>query len=189
MVFCLRDPPRGFCDVGCCCCCCYFSSLEVFTFPGYFSWPPVLHPSFSGPWRSPLTLSSTLATFGSFTFARFFRHSFTASATVLSGHFLPTDVFCLTLLHWHFWHVFVTQMRAGTPHPGSSSVSALIELPFLADAWTWATHIVVTRPLIYQLRQWATKYKVKTELLNMFRLFKVVCNDYKNSLNKTWFTA
>ena len=191
MVFCLRDPPRGFCDVGCCCCCCccYFSSLEVFTFPGYFSLPPVLHPSFSGPWRSPLALSSTLATFGSFTFARFFRHSFTASATVLSGHFLPTDVFCLTLLHWHFWHVFVTQMRAGTPHPGSSSVSALIELPFLADAWTWATHIVVTRPLIYQLRQWATKYKVKTELLNMFRLFKVVCNDYKNSLNKTWFTA
>ena len=38
----------------------------------------------------------------------------------------------------------------------------------------------------YQLRQWATKYKVKTELLNMFRLFKVIWKNYKNALNKTW---
>ena len=37
----------------------------------------------------------------------------------------------------HFWHVFVTQMRrAGTPHPGSSSVLALTELSLPADAWT-----------------------------------------------------
>ena len=31
---------------------------------------------------------------------------------------------------------FVTQMRAGTPHPGSSSVPALTELSLPADAWT-----------------------------------------------------
>ena len=86
----------------------------------------------------------------------------------------------------HFWHVFVTQMRTGTHHPGSSSVPALRELSLPADTWTWTTHIVVTRPLIYQLRQWATKYKVKVELLNMFCLFKVVWKDYKHTFNKTW---
>ena len=31
---------------------------------------------------------------------------------------------------------FVTQMRAETPHPGSSSVPALTELSLPADAWT-----------------------------------------------------
>ena len=35
-----------------------------------------------------------------------------------------------------FWHVFVTQMRAGTPHLGSSFVPALTELSLPADAWT-----------------------------------------------------
>ena len=79
-----------------------FTSLEVFTFPGYFSLPPALHPGFSGPWRPPPALSSTLATFGCFTFARLFRHSLIASATVLSGRFLPTGVFYLTLLHRNF---------------------------------------------------------------------------------------
>ena len=81
---------------------------------------------------------------------------------------------------------FVTQMQAGTPHPGSPSVPALIELSLPADAWTWTTHIVVTRPLIYQLRQWATKYRVEIRLLNMFRLFRVISKDYKTNLNKTW---
>ena len=31
---------------------------------------------------------------------------------------------------------FVTQVRAGTPHPGFSSVPALTELSLPADAWT-----------------------------------------------------
>ena len=70
---CLGKPPGGFCDVGCCCCC--FTSLEVFMFPGYVSLPLALHPSFSGPWRPPPALSSTLDTFGCFTFVRLFRHS------------------------------------------------------------------------------------------------------------------
>ena len=86
----LEEPPGGSCNVGCCCC---FSSLEVFTFPGYFSLPSALHSGFSGPWRPPPALSSTPATFGCFTFSRFFRYSFTASATVFSGHFLPAGVF------------------------------------------------------------------------------------------------
>ena len=60
MEFCLGEPPAGFCDVACCCC---FSSLQVFTFPAYFSLPPALHLGFSGQWRCPPSLSSTLATF------------------------------------------------------------------------------------------------------------------------------
>ena len=37
-----------------------------------------------------------------FNLSRIFFHSFTASATVLSGRFLPTGIFYLTLLHRHF---------------------------------------------------------------------------------------
>ena len=55
-------------------------------------------------------------------------HCFTASATVLSGRFLPTVL--------PYTPSFVTQMRAGTPLPGSSSVSARKELSLPADAWT-----------------------------------------------------
>ena len=156
-----------------------FTSLKVFTFLGYFSLPPALRPGFSGLWRPPPALSSTLATFSYFTIARLSSCSFTANATVLSGRFLPASVFYLTLLHRNFWHVFVTQMRAGTPHPGSFFVPVLTELFLLADAWTWTTHIVVTRPLIYQLRQWATKYRVKIKLLNIFCLFKVYVKTIK----------
>ena len=95
------------------------SSLDVFTFSGYFSFPPALHPGFSGPWRSPPSLSSTLAIFGYFTFTRLFRHIFTASATLLSVYFLPTGVFYSAFLP-HILARLVTQMRAGTPHRGSS---------------------------------------------------------------------
>ena len=35
-----------------------------------------------------------------------FRYLLTPSATVLSGRFLPTGVFYLTLLHWHFTCVY-----------------------------------------------------------------------------------
>ena len=91
----LEEPTGGVFDVGYCCC---FTSLDVFTCPGYLSLLPALHPGFPGPWRPPPALSSTLATFDCFTFARLFHHSFTASATVLSGCFLPTVVFYLALL-------------------------------------------------------------------------------------------
>ena len=43
----------------------------------------------------------------------------------------------------HFWHSFVTQMRTGTPRSSSSSMSALIELTFMADTWTRTTDITV----------------------------------------------
>ena len=79
-----------------------FSSLKDFVFPGYFSLPPALDPGFSDLWMPPAALSSNLTNFVCFTFARLFRHGFTASATVLRGHFIPTGVFYLT----HFPQIF-----------------------------------------------------------------------------------
>ena len=76
-----------------------------------------------------------------------------------AGVFYPQALFYLALLPYVLVH-FVIQMRARTPHPGFSSVSTNTKLSFPADAWSWATHIVDTRPLVYQLHQWATKYKV-----------------------------
>ena len=161
-----------------------FFSLEVFTFPGYFFLQPALHPDFLGSWRPPPALSSTLATFFCFTFVRFFY--FLVSATVLSVHFLPTSVFFTLYSFPTFLARFVTQMLPGTLHPESSFVPALTELPLPADAWTWTTYIVVRRRLIYWLRQWATKYRVKIKLLNMCCLSKVILKDYKNTLKKAW---
>ena len=68
----------------------------------FFSMSSALHLGFSGPWRPPTALSSTLATLGCFTFARLFRHIFPASATILSRHFLATGVFYLKLLPYIF---------------------------------------------------------------------------------------
>ena len=177
MVLCLGEPPGGFCDVGCCC----FSSLELFTFQGYFSLPPALHPGFSGLWRPPPWLLLVALFLPGF-FVTFLPRALRFWVCI----FYPQVLFYLALLPHIFWHTFVTQMRAETPHLGSSSVPALTELSLLADAWTWTTHIVVARPLSYQLRQSATKYRVKIKLLNMLCLFKIIRKDYKNTLNKTW---
>ena len=116
---------------------------------------------------------------------RLFRHNFTASATALSGHFLPTGVFYLPLLPHIFDTLCDSDSCRNTPSR-SSFVPALTELSLPVGTWTWTTHIVFTRLLIYQLRQWATKYRVKIKLLNMFRLFKIIRKDYQNTLNKTW---
>ena len=42
---------------------------------------------------------------------------------------------------------FVTEMKAGTPHPGFCSMSALIKLFLLTSACSWTTHIPVTKLL------------------------------------------
>ena len=92
------------------------------------------------------------------------------------GIFYPQEVFT-----WRFFPTFltglVTQMQAETPYPRASSVPARIKLSLPADAWTWNTHIVVTRPKIT---------KVKIKLLDMFLLLKVIRKDYKKTLNKAW---
>ena len=43
-----------------------FLILVFILFPGYFTMSRALHPSFSGPWRTPPALSSTLTTFDCF---------------------------------------------------------------------------------------------------------------------------
>ena len=85
---------------------------------------------------------------------------------VFYPQFYPT-LLCLSLT-WGQEH----------PFPGSSSAFALTELSLLADAWTWTIDVWITRLFIYQLRQWATKYRVTIKLLNIFCLFKVICKDY-----------
>ena len=157
-----------------------FSSLEVFMFPCYFFVLLALHPGFSGPWGPPPALSSTLATFGCSTFARPFRRSFTARATILSGHFLPTGVFLPYAPSPHFWHVLWLRCGQGHPIQDPPLCLPLETCPFRLR------HGLDLLILIYQLRQWATKYRVKIKLVYMFRLFKVIRKDYKNTLNKTW---
>ena len=79
---------------------CLFSSFICFstsfltllwTIVGFYTYKPILYfqpsPSQSDSWR--------------FHFQPF-RYLLTASATVLSGHFLPSGNFCLAFLHWHF---------------------------------------------------------------------------------------
>ena len=158
----LGEPPGGFCDVGCCCC---------FYFTGGFPFHCFSTSSLTLPWAiagftpilyfQPSSLQSDSRHFH-FNFSGLF--IFTTSATVLSEHFLPTGVFLpYTLL-------FVTQMWAGTPHPGSSSVPVNTELSLPADARPWTIDVWIIRPLISLLHQWAAKYRVNFKLLNIFLL-------------------
>ena len=138
-----------------------FYSLEVFTFPGYFSLPPALHPSFSGPWRPPPALTLRWLLSVALSFARLFTSQFYRERYGFEWAIFSHRCFLPYAPSPTFLEQFVTQMRVGTPHPGSSSVPGLTELSLPADAWAWTTHIVVTRPLIYQFCQWATKYRAK----------------------------
>ena len=90
----------GFCDVDL-----YFVVVAVLHLPFFFIRIFFSTSSLTLPW----TITRFLDPFCTFSPAhrRVFRHTFifqpfryllTASATVLSGHFLPTGVFCLTLL-------------------------------------------------------------------------------------------
>ena len=83
-----------------------------------------------------------------------------------------------------FLEQLLTQMRAGARYPASSSVPALTELSLPAGVWTWTIDVGITRPLIYQLHQWATKYRVKIELLNIFRLF--IWNSFEKTIKTLW---
>ena len=115
MLLSLREPPvrssKVSCDVGCCssfhfcssfCCCCssHCFSTSSLTFPwniaGFLHTFYTFSPAHRRAIRDSFILSIPRSSF----------HSFTASATVLSGHFLPTGVFYLTLLHRHFTYVY-----------------------------------------------------------------------------------
>ena len=101
MVLCLGKPP-GVCDFGCCSCC--FPHWRFLRFRATFpchrqatlaSQPREgLHQLWALDWLISIAFSS----------ARFFCHSFTASATVLRGHVLLTGFYYLVL----FSHIFDT---------------------------------------------------------------------------------
>ena len=81
-------------------CCCYSSFIFICRyfsfcccifvwFPGYFTMSSALHPNFSGPWRLPLALSSTLTTFD-FLFFLIYRDPYSFEwAFFTHRHFLP----------------------------------------------------------------------------------------------------
>ena len=104
------------------------------------------------------------------------------------GIFHPQAFFYLALLPQIFWHVFVTQMRAGTLHTGSSYRICACPHRVVHSGWRMDLNYLYCsyKTIDLSMRQRATKYRVKTSLLNIFRLFKVIWKDYKNTLNKTW---
>ena len=132
----LGEPPEGF---SC------FTSMEVFH-PLLFN--VILHPSVS--YRqvfAPIlyfqrSSSQSDSRHFHFKFSGPFRHSLPRALRFWAS------VFYLSLLP-HTLACFLTQMQAGTPHPGSSFVLAPTKLCLPVDAWSWTTHIVDTRPLVY----------------------------------------
>ena len=99
---CLGEPAGVFCDVSCCCA---LTSLEVF--PSLL-FDVIPHTSVSYCWVFTPVLyfqpSSSQSDSGYFhlNFSGLFRHSFTASATVSSGRFLPHRCFLPCTSSPHF---------------------------------------------------------------------------------------
>lgn len=123
-----------------------------FLFPDCFSMPLALHTGFSSLWRPSPALNSTLATFGYLLLPGFSVASlshFTTSATILCVYFISIGVFAIH--SFPHYDAFVTQMRAGTPHPWSSSILAVIELPLLASTYFETTNVLVTTLLFYHV--------------------------------------
>ena len=113
-----------FCDVSCCCCSFHFwSSFHFCIFISFFDlhfavvlhlpmffihicfFDIIPHPSVDYCWVFTPTLyfqpRPSQSDLQHFHFQSF-HYLLTAGATVLSGHFLPTGIFYLTLLHRHF---------------------------------------------------------------------------------------
>ena len=112
---CLGEPAGVFCDVSCCCA---LTSLEVF--PSLL-FDVIPHTSVSYCWVFTPVLyfqpSSSQSDSGYFhlNFSGLFRHSFTASATVSSGRFLPHRCFLPCTSSPHFGTFL--WLRCGQKHP------------------------------------------------------------------------
>ena len=74
-------------------------AVVLHSFPGYFAMPPALHPGFSGPWRPPSALSSTLATFDCLCFFISSERYCFEWAFFTHRHFLPYASFPAFLIH------------------------------------------------------------------------------------------
>ena len=82
----MGEPPGGFCNVGCCCCHSLLFNVIPHSSVSYRQvFTPILY-------FQPSSSQSDSRHFH-FNFSEPFCYSFTASATVLTGRFLPTGVF------------------------------------------------------------------------------------------------
>ena len=97
-------------------------------------------------------------------FSGFFCHSFTASATVL--RFLPTSFFYLALLP----HILTRFCDSDTGRNTTSRI-LLCACPHrvVSSGWCMVLNNSYCRYQVYQSRQWATKYRVRTKLPDMFQ--------------------
>ena len=137
MVLCLREPPGGFCDSGCSCCCSCFPHWTSFFVSGLLflttSIPPWLLRSLKASTSSELCPGY----FQLLYFCQAFpSHFYRERYGFVWAFFYPQTFFTLRSFPT-FLTRFVTQMRAGTPHPGFPSVPALTEFSLLADSWAW----------------------------------------------------
>ena len=82
----------------CCCCCCYSSFVDLFH--SHFLFNIIPHPfvDYRQVFKTHFELSAQPRVIRDTFIFQPFRYLLTLSATVLSGHFLPTDVFYLMLL-------------------------------------------------------------------------------------------
>ena len=171
---CLGEPPGGFCDVSFCCCFPYWRFLRFRT-----TFPCHRHSTLASQAREDLHQLWVLSWLLRLLYFCLF--IFTASATVLSGHFSPTDVFYLAFLP-HIFDTFCDSSEGrNTP---SRILLCACHHRVVPSGWGMEFNysIVVTRPLIYGLRQWTTKYRVKIKLMNMIRLFEV----YRKTIKTLW---
>ena len=140
MVLCLGEPPGGFSDVGCC------SSFKLFLwcwlllflrFRATFS----CHRDSTFTSRAREGLHHLWALPWLISISALFRHIFTASATVSSGHFLPTEVFYLTLLPdiWHNLLLSKTSLGAGSSSLRVPGPPAEIQNTDPAHLFVWIT--------------------------------------------------
>ena len=114
--------------------------VVVFLTGGFYVSGQLFHPTGTPPWLLRPVKTSTSSElypgfFGCFTFT----FSFLPRALRFwAGIFYPQTFFTLHSFPT-FLTRFVTQVRAGTPHPGSSSVPAITELSLPAEAWSSST--------------------------------------------------
>ena len=150
--------------------------LVVVLLHGRFFIHCFLTSSFILPWAIAKFIHSEIySQYFHLNFSGLFRHIFTASATVLKRRFLLTGVFYLALLP-HILARFC-HSDAGRNTPSRILLTKLF-LPL-------TTHFVDTRPLVYQLRQWATKYRV-TKLLDMFQPTYGCSKLYGKTIKTLW---
>ena len=175
---CLGEPPGGFCDVGYCCC---FTSLEVFTFPGYFSFPPTLHPGFSGPWKPQPALISTLAAFGCFIFTRLFPLQPYRECYDFKRAFLTHRCFLPSTASPHFGTFCDLDAARNTP---SRILLCACPHKLVPSGWRMFLNYSYCRCKTIGLLIAPVKYKV-TKQLKCFNQPALVQSHMEKSINKT----